>query len=71
MAEVGDDISSVGGNSVSKCIKVGVGVIFWDNVCWDVGINFGARVDNDVVGEVGSGYNAWAKIKSWRWTLFW
>ena len=33
------------------------------NVHWDVGINVGASVDNDFVGEVGSGNNWWAKLK--------
>ena len=63
MKEVGDDIISVYGSSGSKCIKGGVGVIFWDNVGWDVSINVCASVDNDFVDEVVSGNDRWAKLK--------
>ena len=62
MSEVRDDIISVYGIYGSKYIKVGVGVIFWDNVGWDVGINVCASVDNDFVGEVGSCNDGWANL---------
>ena len=58
IAALGDDSISVYGSSVSKCIKGGVGFIVVGNVGWDVCRTVGDRFDNDVVGEVGSGYDA-------------
>ena len=63
MSEFRDDIISVYGIYGSKCIKGGVGVIFWDNVGWDVSINVCASVDNDFVGGLGIGNDGRTKLK--------
>ena len=66
MVEVGDDISSVDFCRVSKYSKVVVGVIVGVSVGCDLRINVDAHVDNDVVGEVGSGDDGRSKLKIWR-----